>query len=285
MRRLQLFAFALATLILAPACGDPEEPSSSAEAMTTTSTERAMIMDGLRARVKAELADQDVVFNVSQGTLRVSQGFAWLMGHIELRSGGAPTTAGTPFESKANDGLFDGFRIEALLEKRGAGWEVVEHGIGTTDVWYDGIETRHPNAPRALFPHLDGQASPAPSERMAIMNGLRSKVKPELANQDIVFNVSARAAGAYRTGGDFAWVVAVIELRGGGEPTTKSTLFEGAAQEGRFAGFHVQALLKKDGNGWAVVEHAVGSPDEWFLGIETRVPGVPRSIFPHLDPH
>jgi hypothetical protein len=275
------------------ACDDTAEKAQSGqEQLSTVSVEeRAAIMDGLRARVKPDLANQDVVFDVSHGSFRVAQNFCWLMGRVELRAGGDPSLQGTIYDGPAKEGLFDGFRIEALLKKNGTVWEVVDHAIGSTDVWYDGIEDRVPGVPRSIFPYLDqvthGADDPAsgagaPSERMAIMNALRVKVKPELAKQDILFNVQG---GSYRVADDFCWLQGKIQLRAGGDPSTKGTLYEEAAREGLFDGFHVEALLKKDGAFWTVVAHGIGSTDVWYAGIENRVPGVPRSIFPQLDKH
>jgi hypothetical protein len=283
MRSLLVALLGSAIALLAPACADAED-TSSGDALMVSAPDRAAIMDGLRARVKPDLANQDIVFDVSHGSLRAAHDYAWLMGVIELRGGGAPTTKGTAFEAADKDGLFDGFRIEALLERHGAQWDVVERGIGTTDVWYDGIEKRSPRAPRSIFPQLDGEpgAAVATSERMAVMNGLRSKVKPEIADQDVVFNVAPTGDmhGSYRVAQSYCWVEARIELRTGGSPTTKGTLFEEAAREGTFDGFRVGALLKKDGVAWNVVDHAVGAPDVWYAGVSARVPGVPSDILP-----
>src|SRR5262249_10768196 len=141
------------------ACDDTAERAQTGQNQLSTVSveERAAIMDTLRARVKPDLANQDVVFNVnvSHGSFRGAQNFCWLMGRVELRAAGEPGLQGTIYEAPAKEGLFDGFRIEALLKKNGGAWEVVDHAIGSTDVWYDGIEDRVPGVPRSIFPHLD----------------------------------------------------------------------------------------------------------------------------------
>jgi hypothetical protein len=137
----------------APAGGETES-GSDAIVSAQPASERAAIMDALRARVKPDLGGQDIVFNVSQGTFNVQDGWCWLAGTVELRGGGEPTTVGTAYEEAANEGVFDGFRIEALLEKQGGAWQVVDHGLGSTDVWYAGLASRHPEAPISILPEL-----------------------------------------------------------------------------------------------------------------------------------
>lgn len=268
-------------------CASDDDGSSEVgvDEVTVSQTDRAAIMDGLRARVKPDLANQDIVFNVSgqQGSLRMDRGWVFLMGTIEIRgTGRPPTTAGTIYQDADREGLFDGFRIEALLQKQGNRWVVVEHGIGTTDVWYAGIEERYSQTPRSIYPWLDANrvVQVAPSERMAIMNGLRAVVKPALRNQDIVFNVSR---GSFRVSGDYCFLQGMVELRGGGEPSTVGTVYQEDDRLGVFDGFHIEALLKKDGSNWRVLSHGIGSTDMWWIGLHEEFPAAPRTIFPYLD--
>lgn len=282
---LLLLASTLALGGAAGCAGDDGSSDVAEDNVTISANERAAIMDGLRARVKPDLAYQDIVFNVSgaQGSLRMEGGWAFLMGTVETRgTGRPPTTAGTIYADADREGLFDGFRIEALLQKQGNRWVVVEHGIGTTDVWYWAIEERYRQAPRSIFPWLDANrvTQVAPSERMAVMNGLRATVKPDLANQDIVFNVSR---GSFRVSGDYCWLQGKIELRGGGQPSGIGTAYQDAIQAGAFDGWRIEALLKKDGSNWRVLQHGIGSTDVWYSGIEETYPAAPRSIFPWLD--
>ncbi|MBX3228289.1 MAG: hypothetical protein KIT84_26295 [Labilithrix sp.] len=234
--------------------------------------------------MKPTLANQDIVFNVQgQGrVIRIENGWAWLQGQIQLRNGGEPTTRGTLYEQDDKLGIFDGFRVEALLKKEGNTWKTVEHGIGSTDVWWWEIESRYTAAPRKLFPWLDqlenGDEIVA-SERQQIMNALRATVKREIPNQDIVFNVR-RENGVLRVKGDYAWLQGYIELRGGGAPTTRGTAYEEADKEGLFDGFRIEALLKKDTNGnWTVANHGVGSTDVWWWGIWESHPDADRALW------
>ena len=264
-------------------CSQAVEDDTATGADAVSASERAAIMNALRAEVKPELGGQDIVFNVSRGSFRAERGWCWLMGNVELRSGGEPSTEGTAYEEDAREGLFDGFHIQALLKKEGATWKVVTHGIGSTDAWWQGIEGEYPETPRSIFPWQDYQrdpaAAPARPERGAVMDALRAVVKPDLAGQDIVFNVSR---GAFEMEGDYCWLQGSIQLRSGGEPSTEGTAHEEDAREGIFVGFHVEALLKRQGGRWTVLEHGVGSTDVWWEGIETRHPDAPRSIFPWL---
>jgi len=249
-----------------------------------TANDRAALMDALRAKVKPDLANQDIVFNVSgeSGSLKDANGWAWLMGKVELRSGGEPKTQGTIYESDARDGLMDGFHIEALLQKVNGKWVVRESGIGSTDVWYWGIWERYSQAPREIFGPMANQQigeEASPTERMAIMNGLRAKVKPEAGNQDILFNV--KNGGMFRMGGGYAWIQGDVQLRDGSAPKTQGTAYEDDAREGLFDGWRVEALLKKQGSKWTVVAHGIGSTDVWYVGLGEQFPDA-KPILPEI---
>ncbi len=278
--RLALAALALAAAACsAPVGSDADESNQNLGGEAVSAGERKAIINALRAGVRPDLANQDILFNFSEGSFRSAGDYAFVMGTIQLHDGREPSTAGTIYEEDARSGLFDGFRVEALLAKEGGVWKLKEHGIGSTDVWYDGIESRYPRAPRSIFPWLDGQSleEVAQSERMAIMSGLRKVVKPELGNQDIVFNVRN---GAFNVSGGYVWLAGHIELRGGGVPTTAGTTYADEQEEGIFDGFHVEALLEKEGSEWKVLAHAVGSTDVWYTGIADRFPDAPKAIFP-----
>jgi len=279
-----LLVSALAISTAAGCSQATEDEAAAGDVQDFTAQDRAAVMDALRLEVKPELANQDIVFNVAGqgGVLRIEGNWAWLQGHVQLRSGGEPTTKGTVYEEADKDGIFDGFRIEALLKKDGNTWKHVEHGLGTTDVWWSGIEERFAAAPRSLFPWLDtlqnGNEVVA-SERMAIMNALRTEIKKEIPNQEVVFNVRGDG-GVFRVKGDYAWLQGNIELRTGGVPSTKGTSYEEAAKEGLFDGFRIEALFKKDTNGnWKVENHGVGSTDVWYWGIWDTYPDADRALW------
>jgi hypothetical protein len=247
-----------------------------------TSQDRAAVMDALRAKVKPDANNQDIVFNVQGegGALRDAGGFAFLQGKVQLRNGGVPTTNGTIFAGDANEGLFDGWHIEALLQKKPGGWTVLQHGVGSTDMWWFGIDESYPAAPKSIFPYLDGQTQQvAPTERASIMNGLRAEVKPEANNQDIVFNVQGDG-GMFNVKSGYCWLQGQVQLRGGGEPTTNGTVFQEAASGGLFDGWRIEALLKKEGNAWTVLAHGIGTTDVWYTGLAERFPDAPKAILP-----
>jgi hypothetical protein len=272
-------ALALSTVV---GCSQAPEDETAATQDDFTAAERTGVMDGLRAKVKPTLANQDIVFNVQgQGrVIRIEGNWAWLQGAVEIRGGGEPTTRGTVYQDADESGIFDGFRIEALLKKDGNSWKVAEYGLGTTDMWWDGIESRFAAAPRALFPwrdQLKNGDEVVATERMTIMNTLRATVKREIPNQDIVFNVRGEG-GAFRMKGDYAWLQGSVELRGGGVPSVKGTAFE--AEPDFFDGFHIEALFKKDTNGnWTVANHAIGSTDMWWSGIWEAYPDADRALW------
>lgn len=133
-------------------CTAASNDDAAAAAADLTGRERAEIMDALRAQVKPDLGGQDIVFNVSDGHFGSENGWTWMQGTIELRGGGEPSIEGTFYEEYLEEGGFDGWRFEALLKKDGDVWTVLEHSIGSTDVWYANIRDSYPDAPESIFP-------------------------------------------------------------------------------------------------------------------------------------
>lgn len=221
------------------------------------------------------MGGQSIVFNASQGHFATSGSWAFVMARIQLPNGAEPQVRGTAYQPLAEDGLFDGFRVEALLKLDDEGWGVVAHGVGSTDVWWDGIWQQYPEAPRQIFPGLEAPVV-SQSERMAIMGGLRVELKRELADQDIVFDVSQ---GHFAAKDGWCWMKGRIQLRGGGEPSLRGTAYEATARDGLFDGFRFEALLKKGPVRWNVLAHAVGSTDVWYQGISAQYPDAPRAIW------
>src|ERR1043166_1492637 len=81
-------ALALGTLTMGCSHASAEDDVAGAAA-DLSPADRSGIMDALRAKVKPELANQDIVFNVAEGdVLRVEGSYAWLQGKIQLRAGG-----------------------------------------------------------------------------------------------------------------------------------------------------------------------------------------------------
>jgi hypothetical protein len=275
-----LSAVAASSSALAVGCSQSLDDEVATGVDAVSATERAAIMDALRAEVRPELNGQDIVFNVSQGTFRVKDGWCWLEGSIELRGGGQPTTRGTIHEDYDDGG--DRLGVEAFLKKENGRWKAVTFGIASTDAWWELLAEDYPQAPREIFPWLDStpdrEAAAAQAERRAIMDALRARVSPELGLQDIVFNVSR---GTFRTDDGWCWLEGNVELRGGGVPVTGGTLHEDYHREGD--PLRVEALLKKENGRWVVLEHGVASTDAWWDGIAERYPGLPLSLFPDLQ--
>lgn len=117
-------------------------------------------------------------------------------------------------------------------------------------------------------------------DEAAVLDALRARMEPEIPNQDIVFDFQG---GVFRVMGDYAWLQGRIALRGGGEPTTRGTLFQPAATVGLFDGFHIEALLRKDERGvWAVLERGVGVRDVWWWEIWDSYPNADRALWGDL---
>ena len=92
--------------------------------------ERKAVLDALRPAVEAKLGP-GVEFVVT--VLRVENGWAFVIADPQ-RKGGKPIDGWRIFGE--HFGNMDGLRTEGILRKRDGRWQLVDHGIGATDVWY-----------------------------------------------------------------------------------------------------------------------------------------------------
>ena len=93
-------------------------------------SERKAVLDALRPAVEAKLGP-NVEFVVT--LLRVEDGWAFVIADPQ-RKGGKPIDGWRIFGE--HFGNMDGLRVDAVLRLRGNRWQVVDYGIGATDVWY-----------------------------------------------------------------------------------------------------------------------------------------------------
>ena len=105
---------------------------------TYNSKDRTMMLDILRAKMFEEYK-YEFVFVVNH--LKVGNNYAWFKGEAQRKDGGLIR-------------LIDAeecCHVEALFKKSSGKWYIVESGAFSTDLWYEGIENRYPNAPSAIF--------------------------------------------------------------------------------------------------------------------------------------
>ncbi|KUF08782.1 hypothetical protein [Pseudoponticoccus marisrubri] len=109
-------------------------PALSWETPQRGTTLRATLMDAVRPHAEWVLG-APVVFRVDD--LRVSGDLAFANLHA-LRPNGAPIDPASIPRRPGVDNPFDwdGPQIQALLVHSGAGWSVMHHEIGATDVWW-----------------------------------------------------------------------------------------------------------------------------------------------------
>ncbi len=100
--------------------------------------DRTMMLDILRAKLY-EGYRQEFVFVVNH--FKVGNNYAWFMGDATRKDGKS---------IRLGDGE-DCCHVEALFKKIGSKWYIAESAAFSTDVWYDGIQGRNPNAPSAIF--------------------------------------------------------------------------------------------------------------------------------------
>jgi hypothetical protein len=99
-------------------------------AVTPTPDERKAVLDALRPAVESKLGP-NVEFVVQ--VIRVEDGWAFVMADPQRKGGKA--IDGRQVFGEDFDNL-DGLRVDAVLKLQNGRWEVVDYGIGATDVWY-----------------------------------------------------------------------------------------------------------------------------------------------------
>ena len=92
--------------------------------------ERKMILDALRPKIEAELKTE-LVFVVSE--IRVSTDWAFVMAQPQRKDG--KKLDGKKIYGESWE-FMDGFTLTAVLRKKANKWSLVEHGVGSTDVWW-----------------------------------------------------------------------------------------------------------------------------------------------------
>jgi hypothetical protein len=102
-------------------------------------TERTYMLDLLRAEVRAAL-NQEVVFVVNH--FMVSGNYAWMEGQAQLRNGGTPRL---PHEA------MDCCHVEGLYKRVNGKWVLKEHGVFSTDVWYQCLQDNYPDVDPRIF--------------------------------------------------------------------------------------------------------------------------------------
>ncbi|MGE9271228.1 MAG: hypothetical protein ACQKBU_10530 [Verrucomicrobiales bacterium] len=118
--------------------------AGAAETPRPGSPQRKEILNALRAPVEKQL-EIPVLFRVTH--LKIENDWAFLKGTPRTKNDEAIDYSKTPLaeEAEVADEL-----LVAVLRKTDGQWQVVEHAIFTTDVWWHGIHDRL-GAPSSIF--------------------------------------------------------------------------------------------------------------------------------------
>jgi len=113
--------------------GEPPGASGSVDARSPANpgtAQRRAILDALRPAVEARLGP-NVEFVVDR--ISVAPGWALVFANPQRR-GGAPIDGRAIFGDDIDN--MDGLTVTAILRFQGGRWNLVDHAIGATDVWY-----------------------------------------------------------------------------------------------------------------------------------------------------
>ncbi|TGL40317.1 hypothetical protein EHQ49_09665 [Leptospira perdikensis] len=106
----------------------------------TNEKERTYLLDLLRANLSNEFK-QEFIFVVEH--FKVSGDFAWFRGTAKRKDGKEI--------SLSEDIPYDCCHVEALFKKTNGKWQISESAAFSTDVWWDGIQSRYPKATKEIF--------------------------------------------------------------------------------------------------------------------------------------
>lgn len=100
--------------------------------------DRTMMLDILRANLYQEYK-QELVFEVQH--FKLGGGYAWFRGNAVRKDGK---------QVKVRE-YEDCCHVEALFTKRGDKWYIETSSAFSTDVWFVGLISKFPRAPKAIF--------------------------------------------------------------------------------------------------------------------------------------
>ena len=112
-------------------------------------------------------------------------------------------------------------------------------------------------------------------ERTAIVSALRVPVEKEL-RQKIQFSIQT-----IKVQGNWAFINGEPQSAKGGNPDYSITKYADVIEEGAFDN-NFQALLKKSGGKWKVVEFAIGCTDVCWMGWD-KIHKAPKAVFPNYE--
>lgn len=115
-------------------------------------------MAALHAKVDPTLQGQRCEFVVSWLRSEVASdgAYTFMMGTVQGPAGRPLDWTKSSYAERHASGILDGGHIEALARKDARGnWTILEYAIGSTDVWWLGLPSDYPNAPRSLFPFVE----------------------------------------------------------------------------------------------------------------------------------
>ncbi|MBM9546507.1 hypothetical protein JWG40_05730 [Leptospira sp. 201903074] len=102
--------------------------------------ERTYLLDLLRTNLSNELK-QEFIFVVEH--FKISGDYAWFRGTAKRKDGKEI--------SLSEEIPYDCCHVEALFKKTNGKWQISESAAFSTDVWWDGIQSRYPKATKEIF--------------------------------------------------------------------------------------------------------------------------------------
>ncbi|HZY36349.1 MAG TPA: hypothetical protein VFE53_06850 [Mucilaginibacter sp.] len=102
--------------------------------------ERTEMLDALRALLYKDFK-MTLEFYVDH--LKVGNNYAWFQGSADRKDGK---------DIKFEEDDYDCCHVEALFQKKNGKWTVAAGAAFSTDVWYEAIAKKYPDAPEGIFP-------------------------------------------------------------------------------------------------------------------------------------
>jgi hypothetical protein len=139
-----MFRIAIIALLYLSLLSTGANVSAQVYSPTRSDPERKAILDAIRPHAERDLGPP-VEFVIYE--LNVSGAFAFMSGNAQRQGGKAINPRTTPYAKRYGlDELemWDCCHVEAVLQKSGNGWRVLETHVGSSDAWFAGWCDRVP---------------------------------------------------------------------------------------------------------------------------------------------
>lgn len=253
--------------LLPAACTRDANPSNGEDrADEAGGSERSAIIGALHEVIDAQVNGQANEFVVDHFV--TEEKFAFVTAAIQKPGGGDLDWTNSAWAQDAEDGLFDGPSLQALLHFSNGAWSVAEYGVGATDVWWSGLWNRYPTKTCSLYPFADETCLDVaePPRQKSVRNGIVKSIHAEFdkafhdqPNELVFSHLQATSRHAFALGH--------VQGQNGTELDLQDSEYAELIAEGLFDGPFFSAYLELVDDEWELVFSDMGATDVSWFGL------------------